>query len=199
MKHLLHMFLVLASLSLCCNAAEPPYVQAIPPLVRVPGQGLSFLIPDESGWMFFDPDGKGSTIVKFGQSELESYVIALDVYDQNSEKTAQEFRELYEILKKRELAGPRYAPRDVVDQFNASKDKPWIDFYYLVEDHEAIRLPQGQDFMLMESMGYFAINPHEPNVIVRVSYSYRYSPGHEDGNFKDKAKWVLDRATFTER
>ncbi len=198
MRHLLKALCFWVYLIPSGYSAEPPYIKAIPPLVRVPGEGVSFVIPNEQGWMFFDPDGKGATIAKIGQSEAETYTISLDIYDQDSQVSEQEFRQFYEAQKQRELDGPRYISRVAEDEVDKSKSHPWVGFYYLVEDHEARNMPSDQEFLLLETMGYLAINPENPGVILRVAYSYRYIPGHEDSNFREKAEWVLDHTEFYE-
>ncbi|MHB8811120.1 MAG: hypothetical protein ACYC9M_14075 [Desulfobulbaceae bacterium] len=191
---ILTIFLLLTSrLSL---AEALPYTEPIPPLSQVPGKGILFTVPDENGWMLFDPDGKGSTIVKQGKSKIESYVISLDYYQQPNPKSENEFKELYEILKQRELAPPRYRGLHADEEFNYSRGKYFLIFYYLIEDHEACHMPLGQKYLLLEVMGFLAVHPDNPDLIVRVAYTYRYSPGHEDHKFKEKAKWVLDQATF---
>lgn len=86
----------------CATQEGPPYYQSIPPLSQVPSVGVSFVIPDEEGWAFFDPDGKGSAIVKSGKTKIESYAISLDYFRQSSLKTEGEFREIYERLKRGE-------------------------------------------------------------------------------------------------
>lgn len=180
----------------CATVSEgPPYIKKIPPLTQVPGLGVSFTIPDEEGWMLFDPDGKGSTIVKVGRTKIESYVISLDSFQLPDSDTSYDFRKLYEASKKGEITPPRYSSLVIKDEANKSESE--ISFYYLVEDHQPIKIRAGDEHMLLETMGVFAKHPKIPNNIVRIAYSYRYAIGNEDPEFKKKAKWVLDQITFT--
>jgi hypothetical protein len=192
------LLILIAVFSSVCNSysSEPPYIKNLPPLSKVPGVGVNFIIPDEEGWMLFDPDGKGSMIVKHGASENESYAISLDFYNQSQPKTVSEFQTLYNILKDREVKPPRY--KSIIANENQRIDTGdyFIEFYYLVEDHEASKMPKNAKFMLMETMGIFAVNPEIPDNLVRVAYSHRYLPNNKDNQFREKAKWVLENVTF---
>ncbi|MBU2630389.1 MAG: hypothetical protein KKE61_17390, partial [Proteobacteria bacterium] len=104
MKKFIFLILIAIIFTVCNSCSNgPPYIKKLPPLSKVPGIGVNFIIPDEEGWMLFDPDGKGSMIVKHGPSEKESYVISLDFYNQSKPKTLSEFQTLYNTLKDREL------------------------------------------------------------------------------------------------
>ena len=175
----------------------PPYTTNLAPLSKIPGLGSSLVIPNEDGWILFDPDGKGSFITKFGQTEIESYVISLDRYNHAVPNSSDEFRKLYEILKQREISVPRYKLLLVKESARASLSTYALDFYYLVEDHQPIELPNGDEYMLLETMGFFALHPYIPDTLIRVAYSYRYAKGHEDSLFAEKAKWVLGNVVFT--
>lgn len=177
-------------------SAGPPYIDKVPPLSKISGVGISIIVPDESDWLIFDPDGKGSTIVKFGKSKFESYIISVDYYKHPDTKSEYKFNDLYKILKERELTPPRFKVIKVSEKPNILKAKDFINFYYLVEDHQAKYNVSDENYMLLETIGFLAVNPNDHSSIVRVSYSYRYFKGNKDRKFKKKAKWVLDRAAF---
>lgn len=146
--------------------------------------------------MFFDPDGKGSMIVKQGKSDIESYVISLDLYEQPTPETAEKFNSLYSALKSSELNHPRYKVVSSHEKPISISDKYFIEFHYLVEDYEASNMPANQKYLLLETMGFFTVNPEVPDNLVRVSYSYRYLPKNKDPDFKEKADWVLKNVDF---
>lgn len=189
---------IIALLTACAfEGKELPYIEKIPPLSNVPGAGISFVIPDEEGWMLFDPDGKGAMIARQGNSKIESYIISLDYYQQPIPETEYKFKQLYQTLKQGEISPPRYNPLVIEDHRRDFKKNYCLDFYYLVEDSQPKEMPAGDTYMLLETMGLFAVHPNIPNYMVRVAYSYRYAKGHEDPQFKKKAKWVLEQLTFT--
>jgi len=182
--------------SACDSSGGPPYIKEIPALTTVPGLGATFLIPDEEGWMFYDPDGKGSLIVKHGKSKIESYVISLDSYKQPVPKSLEEFNSLYNTLKNRELGDPRYKVISATEKPNATRGKYFVEFHYLVEDYKASKMPEGTEYLLLETMGFFTVNPETPDTLVRVAYSYRYLPKNIDKSFKKKASWVLENVNY---
>ncbi len=197
MKPSIYIAILILLASCDLGEKEASYIEKIPRLSNVPGAGISFVIPDEEGWMLFDPDGKGAMIARQGRSKIESYIISLDTYQQSVPKTEDKFKQLYQVLKQGETSPPRYNPLVIEDRLRDSKNSYCIDFYYLVEDSQPKKLPVGDDYMLLETMGFFAVHPNIPNYMVRVAYSYRYAKGHEDPQFKTKAKWVLEQLTFT--
>jgi hypothetical protein len=193
------LFFAILIFLVACNSQQkgPPYIKEIAPLSKIPGIGVSFVIPNEKGWMLFDPDGKGSFISKFGQTKIESYIISLDCYQQSIPETVSEFKKLYKVLEQRETESPRYKPLLIQEQLLDTHNKFAIKFHYLVEDHQPKEKPIGYEYMLLETMGYFVVHPNIPDNMVRIAYSHRYVEGHEDPKFKEKAKWVLDQVVFT--
>ena len=189
--------ILIISLLLASCAAGPPYVGEIPPLSKIPGVGVSFTIPDENGWHLFDPDGKGSMIVKTGKTKLESYIISLTYNKHTTPLSEAKFRELYETKQTMGWHPPeRYKVILSKEEPISSRGKYFNSFYYLVEDHQAKIMPSGEKHMLLEVMAFFAANPNDLTTTVEISYSYRYSPKNKDNKFKEKAKWVLDHALF---
>lgn len=185
-------------LSSCASSpGGSPAVKKVPPLAQVPGRGVTFTIPKESGWFLFNPDGKGATIMKSGKTEIESYGISLDFYRLPIPETALDFKEGYDKLTRAETSPPRYKLLAIEDNINEVDNRFNINFYYQVEDHQAVKIPLGDKFMLLEAMGLLAVHPSIPDYIVRISYSHRYSIGHGDPKFKEKAKWVIDNVVFT--
>lgn len=176
---------------------EPPFIKPVAPLQTVPGFGVTFIIPDEDGWMFFDPDGEGSVIGKTGKTEIESYIISLDYYQKTVPESFAEFYRIYETLEKVEIAPPRHQPLIVETNARNNENYHLIDFYYLVEDYQPEIMPSGQNFMYLEAMGFFMEHPNIPDIMIRVAYSHRYKAGNEDPSFKQKAQWVLDRVELT--
>lgn len=189
--------LILIFIPYVSHSDESPSIQEIAPLTQIPGLGVSFKIPNEDGWMLFDPDGKGSFISKSGQTKIESYIISLDSYKQPIPDKESEFNQLYDTLKSREIEDPRYRLLTIEEKPRDSSSKFAINFYYLVEDHQPIEKPTDQSYMLIETMGFFASHPNIPDNLIRVAYSYRYIKGHEDSNFKNKARWVLSNVEFS--
>ena len=135
-------------------------------------------------------------IVKHGKSKIESYVISLDRYKQPEPETVEEFNSLYNTLKTRELSDPRYKVLSAIETPINSNGNYYIEFHYLVEDHKASNLPKSTEYMLMETMWFFTVNPKIPDNLARVVYSHRYLPNNQDGNFKEKALWVLENVSF---
>jgi hypothetical protein len=181
----------------CASPDGPRYLKAIAPLSTVPGRGLSLEIPDEEGWSILDQDGKGSDIVKFGRTDIESYVISLDRWHLDRPVSDVELRELYEEQKSKGRQMTRYKYRVTEELPDLSWGKLSIGFYYFWEDYGAVTLPAGEEYLLVQAMGIVSVDPYRPNSMVLVSYSYRYAPGHEDPRFHEKARWVLDHIVFT--
>lgn len=196
MNKLIALIVIAVMCNACAPSGGPPYVKKIPALTTVPGQGATFLIPDEEGWMFFDPDGRGSLIVKHGNSKIESYVISLEYYKQPLPKSIEEFDSLYNTLKSRELGDPRYKVISATEKPVATRGEYFVEFHYLVEDYKASKMPEGTEYLLLETMGFFTVNPEVPDNLIRVAYSYRYLPKNIDKNFKKNAGWVLDNVNF---
>jgi len=196
MDKLIALILISILCSACTSSGGLPYIKEIPALTKVPGIGATFVIPDEEGWMFFDPDGKGSMIVKHGKSKIESYVISLDIYKQPAPESDEEFISLYSTLKNRELSDPRYKVISVIEKPINHRGNYFIEFHYLVEDYKASNMPKSTEYMLLETMGFFTVNPEIPDNLARVSYSHRYLPNNQDCGFKDKARWVLENVSF---
>jgi len=146
--------------------------------------------------MFFDPDGKGSLIVKNGNSKIESYVISLDYYKQPLPISIEEFDSLYNTLKSSEFDDPRYKVISATEKPVTTRGKYFVEFHYLVEDYKASKMPEGTEYLLLETMGFFTVNPETPDNLVRVSYSYRHLPKNKDKSFNKKASWVLENVTF---
>ncbi len=199
MKKLIALIIITLLCNACTSSGGLPYIKEISALTKVPGLGATFVIPDEEGWMFFDPDGKGSMIVKHGKSEIESYIISLDRYKQPAPESVEEFDSLYNTLKNREINNPRYKLIKVNEKPISSRGNYFIGFYYLVEDYRASNKPKGTEYMLLETMGFFTVNPEIPDNLVRVSYSHRYLPNNQDGKFEEKARWVLENVSFVPR
>jgi hypothetical protein len=196
MKKLIALIIITLLCTACASSGGPPYIKEIAALTKVPGLGATFVIPDEDGWMFFDPDGKGSMLVKHGKSKIESYVISLDRYTQPAPESVEEFHSLYRMLKNKELGDPRYKVISAIEKPINSRGNYFIEFHYLVEDYKASNMPKSTEYMLLETMGFFTVNPETPDNLARVSYSHRYLPNNKDGNFKEKAGWVLENVNF---
>ncbi|MCP4237824.1 MAG: hypothetical protein GY770_30360, partial [Aestuariibacter sp.] len=105
-----------------------------------------FTIPNQEGWAFFDPDGKGSNIVKSGKSKIESYFITLDQYNQSVPRSEIEFHNLYEVLKNREVNSSRYKVRKIKDGIVKSGSSYLVNFYYFFEDYGAIQIPEDSNY-----------------------------------------------------
>jgi hypothetical protein len=196
MNKLIALILITIICNACVSLGGPPYIKEVAALTKVPGLGATFVIPNEEGWMLFDPDGKGSLIVKYGGSKIESYVISLDLYKQSAPESDEEFISFYDRLKNRELGDPRYKVISSNENPINSRGSYFIEFHYLVEDHKALNMPKGTDYMLLETMGFFTVNPEMPENLLRISYSHRYLPDNRDSRFKEKARWALENVSF---
>jgi len=149
--------------------------------------------------MLFNPDGKGSIISKFGQTKIETYSITLDKYKQAVPKTVLEFENIYQILENRETQAPRFKALKIIKKPIEPMGKYALGFYYLIEDNNPTKIPAGDDYMLIETMGYFAVHPYIPNYLIRISYSHRYAIGNKDPEFNKKAKWVINQVTLSKK
>ncbi len=196
MRRLFVLISILLSVSCANIPGDPLPAKEVPPLAKVPGRGVTFTIPNEDGWFLFNPDGRGATIMKSGETKVESYAISLDFYRVPIPETDSEFKKAYENLKKIAISPPRYKSLATEESFNSDNNRFEMNFYYLVEDHQAEKNPPGDKYMLLQAMGILAEHPSIPDYIVRITYSHRYAIGNEDLNFKEKAKWVMENAAY---
>lgn len=196
MSRFISLFAITLLLASCTVREESTYYKSIPPLSQVPGVGVSFVIPNEDGWAFFDPNGKGATIVKSGKTKIESYVISLLYMKESSPISEGKFQDLYDKLEKDETESSRYKAHVIENEFSYLHNNSIVNFYYFIEDHGAIKLPNNSNHMLLEAMGIITVDPNRPDTLLKIAYTHRYAPGNEDPNFKEKAKWVLDHVEF---
>jgi hypothetical protein len=167
----------------------------VTPRTKLPGKGITVISPDEEGWLFFDPDGKGKHLAKDGATRIETYAINLNYHRSGNFKSEDEFLEtIKQILTYTEK---RFKLRSANVKLNPKRGPYFVNFHILSEDYEANQMPKDKKFALIEMMGFYARHPDEPSLIIMLQYSYRYYPGHEDPEFKKKAAWVIKNATFT--
>lgn len=165
-----------------------------PPLTKMQGRGITLTSPDEKGWFEFNPEGKGAALVKAGPTNHESYSIIITYFNSSSFKSENEF---LDSVKKLNTGSPnRFKVLSRIAELNPSRGAYFVNYYSLAEDYGARRMPKDQTFALLEIMGFYTRHPDDPTRIIKVEYSYRYYPGHEDPEFKKKAEWVLNQVTF---
>ena len=170
-------------------------IDYFPPLTEMPGRGISLTSPDEKGWFVFDPDGKGAGLVKAGPTNTESYAITISYYDSSNFKSENQFLDL--VKKMNTGNSDRFKVRKNKEELDHSRGAYFVNYYSLAEDYGAHKMPKDQSFALLEIMGFYTRHPNDPSLMIKVEYSYRYYPGHEDPEFKKKAEWVLNHAIFT--
>jgi len=182
------------ALSFLCSCAT--LQRDIAPQTTLPTPAGVFVVsPDENGWILFNPSGGGTAIVKHGPTKLESYGIdARSITVPKSRSCEKEFPAAVKLLTA--MDPNRFTPRLQQVEADSSRGANFVNYYVLVEDHGAHGMPKDQSFALFEVMGLMGCHPYNPDLLVTVDYSYRYYPGHDDPEFKKKAKWVLDRVTF---
>jgi hypothetical protein len=181
----------------CCVCSYAAADDRLHPQTKFASHGISLLSPDEDGWVVFNPTGKDPTLAKYGATRIETYSIQISYSKSPSSARACE-RDFAGIAKRiNTTVSDRFKVRVNRADLDLSRGPYFVNYYVLAEDYGAHGKPSTQQYALFEQMGFFACDPNDPDRLVRVEYSYRYYPGHEDPEFKAKAKWVLDRATFT--
>ena len=178
-----------------CHAAEE-----IAPMTAVVVRGMSLTSPDEKGWV----QSRGAaevTLGKLGPDGIASSVIRVRDIQSPCPATDEAF---LDIVKRLNAKVPgRFRVRETNVELDKSRaipfrrKAPFANFHYVVEDSEAPQKPANQSFVVFETMGFVACHPVDPGLVVLVEYTSRYDPGREDKDFKPKARWVLERATFT--
>ncbi len=192
---IINLFLVISFLFI--SFAYGDSANYIEPLSKIPSRGICLTSPDEKDWFIFDPDGKGGYLAKAGPSKKESYAISVEYSPVRSPgfKSKKEFLEW--AKKYHNMDSERFKIRSTNVELDSSHSSYFVNHYILAEDHGANKMPKNQKYAMVEAMGFFACHPDNPNLVIKVGYSYRYYQGHEDPDFKKKAKWVLDQVTFT--
>lgn len=168
----------------------------VSPLTEFQFPGISLTIPDEDGWLEFNPKNKDITgFVKDGPNiKSESYVISVEIYNSTGLRSEEE---LLELVKNQSTGGSRLKFLVSDAELDRSRGVYFVKSYMLAEDHGAHQMPKDESFALLEAMSFNALHPYDPDALVSVSYSHRYYPGYEDPGFRNKAKWLLDHAVFT--
>jgi hypothetical protein len=170
-------------------------IEAFPPQTEMQGRGITLISPEEKGWFAFDPKGNGAALMKAGQSKSECYAIVITNFRATNFKSEKDF--LNQIKQMNTENPNRFKIRSTKEELNSLRGPYFANYYGLYEYYGIHSMPKGNNFALLEKMGFSALHPNDPGLIIRVEYSYRYYPGHEDPEFKKKAQWVLEHATFT--
>lgn len=187
-------FLIVLYIAIACSSYGGD-VDYVSPLTQIPARGVSLTSPEEKGWFIIDPDGKGAYLAKVGATKSETYAIAITYFESINFKSEKEF--LDSVKQRNRASSERFKIRTANEELNRLRGPYFVNYYSLAEDSGAHQMPKGKSFAIIEIMGFYARHPNDPGRLVKVEYSYRYYPGNEDSEFKKKAEWVLDHATFT--
>jgi hypothetical protein len=190
-------FLVATGIAMLRNPLTATTAQAVAPRTKFPRRGIILVSPDEDGWRLSNDTGTVISLSKYGPTKIETYLIEVRVNDiEHGLKCEKLLAGSVNGFSGGEV-GDRFKIRMSQAELDPSRGPNFGNYYLLSEDYAARGMPANQRYALLEEMGFMACHPNDPRLFVRVGYSYRYYPGHEDPEFKKKAKWVLDQMLFT--
>ncbi len=106
----------------------------------MPARGISLVSPDEKGWFVFDPDGKGSSLVKSGPTKSESHAITITYMQSTGLESEKEF--LDTVKQKTGSSDDRFKIREKNEELDRSRGTYFAKYYRLSEDHGAHQMPK---------------------------------------------------------
>jgi hypothetical protein len=199
-----HLVAALLSILTFCFCSYTAADDRVAPGTKLAGRGISLVSPNEYGWLVLNRGEKGASVgvtrglilAKYGPTRRETYTIQAD-YLKSAGSQCE--KDLPGGIKApfNATAPERFKIRLQQAELDPLRGPNFASYYVLAEDYGAHGMPENEKYALLEEMGLAACHPNDPGLLVKVGYSYRYYTGHEDREFKKKAKWVLDHVMFT--
>src|SRR5207244_11769572 len=115
--------------------------EEIPPRTRLDGVGISFITPDESGWIKVK-QAHGQALARFAATKVESYTIQMDYL----RSPCPESEEALIVLVKQSLESnsTRFKVRSVSVELNRTRAPFFANYHMLSEDYAASKMPKDQ-------------------------------------------------------
>ncbi len=153
--------------------------------------GYRIYSPEGEGWLFVESDQLGQYNMVFGlPQKSRTHTLYARIVEVPSDATFDSPKDFQSFIQKQNKIGSdphRYKIVKEEYQFDSKFGDYSISHYSLVEDHGAYQLDDAP-YLLMETMYYKFIHPHNKKHIISVIYSERGKPNELDGHFKEKAK-----------
>ena len=184
------------ALLLCLSCPCVSAVDSLRPKTELQGGGVSYLSPDEDGWIVERSVKQWSLLGKYAANKAESYSIQMTHIKAACPASKEAFIET--VRRSLQTTLPRFKLRSTsVEEDKTGRAYARVNYYFLTEDYGAHKMPADQSYALLEAQGSYSCHPYDATVVEKAEYSYRYYPGDRDPNFKTNAQWVLDHVRFT--
>lgn len=198
--------LVWLLLNACSSLASSDLIEAPLPPERIALRGYSLLPPNEKGWQISSSNQSPNhlTLVNHRiESDDETLIIEASSLQYPNDSPSQFNEEIVKAIKESNAnklkASQRYKrlKDDLVLSHVQGMD--CIRGYSIDEDYEAapVKVSGKPGYMLLELAYISCFHPKDSHTGIRINYSQRYYPNHQDPNFLDKANAIFQAIEVT--
>jgi hypothetical protein len=169
----------------------------VPPKDPIFGPGMKLYSPDETGWYRVPNEPGVFALVKAGRNKGETFAFQTYALELGPGEDRDKLIAKYRTNNNNEES-PRF--KNIKVDVNAYPEGPGGNCllkHWTVEDHAPAGL-EGKGPMILESMDFVCLHPHEKSKAAFLSYSQRYFPGGRDALLAEKASACIRRLEFND-
>lgn len=193
--------LSLILLNACSSMLPTDWKDVQLPPERLVLKGYSLLPLNEEGWQTSSSTRSPYhlTLLKHRSENYDESIVieasSLQYPDNNQFQFNEEMLQLIRESNAKKLkASPRY--KRLKDELTLSREQGMecIRGYSVDEDYEAapVKASRKPGFMILELVYISCFHPRDRSTGIRIDYSQRYYPNHQDPNFLDKANAIFN-------
>ena len=195
--------LPLLLLSACASSLSPLEDVSLPP-ERLALKGYSLLPPDEKGWQIMRRTRSPIHVMLLNhRSENQDETLVIEASSNRIPENSQFNEETLQLIReanaRRLKASPRYKRLKGELALSRPQGMDCIRSYTLDEDYEAapVKASGKSGYMIIELVYISCFHPRDRLTGIRIDYSQRYYPNHQDPNFLDKANAIFNTIEVT--